>query len=472
MAKEKSKELIDKIVDKMQAHELPYLEGAWEKFVSNNNPLISKKSSNWKYWSSAAALLLVSSAAFLYLAPSGVQQETRIAAGGSKEKKVSDVRSGSEATTVDEVVAVGSQDNDVSEGPIEKKWANQSPLQIKLGGEIRDLLPKQVVYAHIDEVVPHMGVVDAQSVFIDIPLVAKDKFSDNRFVTNEGAQIERKVDLSVDSKEKLKDSRFVTNERVNNEKSADVSVGEKLERLGTLFPSNSQKHDFASALKKWEIGAFVSPTSTVDEISLGGGLSLAYQLTDKISVRSGVSMQSYGAGADRQRNPGAVMSASMAYNDALAQNMPIKGNNGSMLLTKQDVGADLSAVNNKLLTIDIPVDVRYHVSKSFYTSVGVSYVGVLDQTQDNYFVNGINENTAINNGKAVSSPENIKQTFKGNAVNTKEFNGFINLSIGKKMEVGSKLSIAVEPFVKLPVGGLKSTDLNYTNGGLKVVTSF
>ncbi|MNY43805.1 hypothetical protein D3C86_1787880 [compost metagenome] len=144
-----------------------------------------------------------------------------------------------------------------------------------------------------------------------------------------------------------------------------------------------------------------------------------------------------------------------------------------MLLAKQQApDKELSAVNNKLLTIDIPVDVRYHVTKSFYTSVGVSYVGVLDQTQENYFVNGINEHTAADNGNAVYAPENMKQSFKGNAVNTNEFNGFVNFSVGKKMQVGKKLSVAVEPFVKLPIGGLKSTDLNYTNGGLKVVTSF
>ncbi|WP_021188738.1 hypothetical protein [Sphingobacterium sp. IITKGP-BTPF85] len=204
---------------------------------------------------------------------------------------------------------------------------------------------------------------------------------------------------------------------------------------------------------------------------MGGGLSLAYQITDKISIRSGVSMQQYGAGVDRQNNLGAVQSAGMAFNDAVS-NSPVMKNNESLLLARQTVDKELSAVNNKLLTIDIPVDVRYHVSKSFYTSVGVSYVGVLDQTQENYFVNGINENTSANNGQAVSSPENVKQTFKGSAVNTNDFNGFVNLSIGKKMTVGKKLSIAVEPFVKLPVGGLKSTDFNYTNGGLKVVTSF
>jgi hypothetical protein len=182
-------------------------------------------------------------------------------------------------------------------------------------------------------------------------------------------------------------------------------------------------------------------------------------------------MQQYGAGVDRQNNLGAVQSAGMAFNDAVS-NSPVMKNNESLLLARQTVDKELSAVNNKLLTIDIPVDVRYHVSKSFYTSVGVSYVGVLDQTQENYFVNGINENTSANNGQAVSSPENVKQTFKGSAVNTNDFNGFVNLSIGKKMTVGKKLSIAVEPFVKLPVGGLKSTDFNYTNGGLKVVTSF
>lgn len=443
MAKEKNKELIDHIVDKMKAHELPYSEGAWEKFASHDVSLVSKKQTNWKYWSAAAAVLLFASASFLYLNQSAVNHGA-IVANLPVETKLD----------TDKLTVETNKDD--------------TPI-LKL-----DHSSKQLIDASSDQRSIVKDKIEHAIASIDHLLEATTQIFTDNDVKQEPVDMTSKSgnELVEVKKQEVKNNNLAQNtSTVRKEGEGNSSIAQKLEKLGSIFNLNSDKHDFASAIKKWEVGAFVAPSSTVDKMSMGGGLSLAYQITDKISIRSGVSMQQYGAGVDRQNNLGAVQSAGMAFNDAVS-NSPVMKNNESLLLARQTVDKELSAVNNKLLTIDIPVDVRYHVSKSFYTSVGVSYVGVLDQTQENYFVNGINENTSANNGQAVSSPENVKQTFKGSAVNTNDFNGFVNLSIGKKMTVGKKLSIAVEPFVKLPVGGLKSTDFNYTNGGLKVVTSF
>lgn len=448
MAKEKNKELIDHMVDKMKAHELPYSEGAWEKFASHDVSLVSKKQTNWKYWSAAAAVLLFASASFLYLNQSAVNHGA-IVANLPVETKLDTDKLTVETNTVE---------TNKDDTPI-----------LKL-----DHSPKQLIDASSDQRSIVKNKIEHAIASIDHLLEATTQIFTDNDVKQEPVDMTSKSgnELVEVKKQEVKNNNLAQNTNtVRKEGEGNSSIAQKLEKLGSIFNLNSDKHDFASAIKKWEVGAFVAPSSTVDKMSMGGGLSLAYQITDKISIRSGVSMQQYGAGVDRQNNLGAVQSAGMAFNDAVS-NSPVMKNNESLLLARQTVDKELSAVNNKLLTIDIPVDVRYHVSKSFYTSVGVSYVGVLDQTQENYFVNGINENTSANNGQAVSSPENVKQTFKGSAVNTNDFNGFVNLSIGKKMTVGKKLSIAVEPFVKLPVGGLKSTDFNYTNGGLKVVTSF
>lgn len=446
MAKEKNKELIDEIVDKMKAHELPYLEGAWEKFVSNQTTLVSKKQVNWKYWSAAAAVLFIASASFLYLRHTP-EEELPIVANVNIEERL--VKQKNTLDTVIDVPSLVPTDLGTNRVGTDVYAADQSPVRV-LGHNENSIAS---------------GRRDLQ--------VSTSTFSDNYqkkdFVAPQSISLKEIVDTKI---EELKDHNFATNSSVNKHHDDTRSIAEKLERLGSLYVDHSGKHDFATAIKKWEIGAFVSPSSTLDKMSLGGGLSLAYQVTDKISIRSGVSMQQYGAGADRQNNLSAVQSANIAYNAAVYSSPVVKKDESMLLAREQTPNNELSAVNNKLLTIDIPVDVRYHVTKSFYTSVGVSYVGVLDQTQENYFVNGINENTAADNGNSIYAPENRKRSFKGNAINTNEFNGFVNFSVGKKMQVGKKLSVAVEPFVKLPVGGLKSTDLNYTNGGLKVVTSF
>lgn len=447
MAKEKNRELIDDIVDKMKAHELPYLEGAWEKFASHNMSFVSKKQSNWKYWTAAAAVLCIASVSFLYLKHSDIKEFPNVA-NLQVEKEIDQDKLNPETQRID--VPALTFDNPIANHTAGTELGNHD----QHGSVTKGYDEKSIV--SIDDVLQ----------------VATNIFTDDN-ERKESIGLQSKVDnesLEI-KKDEVKNNNLANNNTARKEKETTRSVAEKLERLGSLYPSNSEKYDFASGLKKWEIGAFVAPSSTVDKMSLGGGISLAYQITDKISIRSGVSMQQYGVGANRENNLGAVQSASVAYNNAVSNN-PIMKSDESLLLAKQTVDKELSAVNNKLLTIDIPVDVRYHLNKSLYTSVGVSYVGVLDQTQENYFVDGINEKTATNNGDALTSPQNMKQSFKGNAVSTNGFNGFVNFSIGKKMEVGKKLKIAVEPFIKLPVGGLKSTDLNYTNGGLKIVTSF
>jgi hypothetical protein len=113
-------------------------------------------------------------------------------------------------------------------------------------------------------------------------------------------------------------------------------------------------------------------------------------------------------------------------------------------------------VSGKILTVDIPLDVRYAINKNFYTSVGVSYVGVLDQERATIYETNNTE---------------YRQKSQDKNVDDKGVNGFINFSVGRKQKVG-KLSISVEPYYKAPIGNLKSSDLNYSNGGVKIITSF
>jgi len=48
----------------------------------------------------------------------------------------------------------------------------------------------------------------------------------------------------------------------------------------------------------------------------------------------------------------------------------------------------------------------------------------------------------------------------------------VNFSIGKEMRVNKRMNLSVEPYVKLPVGSFKQADMNYTNGGIRIITNF
>ena len=212
----------------------------------------------------------------------------------------------------------------------------------------------------------------------------------------------------------------------------------------------------ASQEKKWEMGAFVSPASTSESITLGGGLALAYNISSKVSLRSGASIQHYGAVSGN--TPITPAMGSNSFN-ADAPNYISQSSVNNLFVMRTADAKDAKSnerVSGKILTVDIPVDVRYAINKNFYTSVGVSYVGVLDQERATIYETNNTE---------------YRQKSQDKNVDDKGVNGFINFSVGRKQKVG-KLSISVEPYYKAPIGNLKSSDLNYSNGGVKIITSF
>lgn len=227
--------------------------------------------------------------------------------------------------------------------------------------------------------------------------------------------------------------------------------------------------------RKWELGAFVSPASASSEVSMGGGLSVAYNLSKKLSVRSGVSLQNYQMAM--ALNPGKPSSASPAYMDS-----PVSNNAYliDMSSAQSRLNPNFTAVSGSVLTLDIPVEMKYAITRNLYTTAGVSMVSVLQQERLNHYVENINGNTfAGKNANGVGAAESnniqaVNKTVKSNEQNveTNGFNGFINLSIGRKLPIKKTFSISVEPFYRLPLGQFKNSDVNYSNGGIKVITNF
>jgi len=59
-----------------------------------------------------------------------------------------------------------------------------------------------------------------------------------------------------------------------------------------------------------------------------------------------------------------------------------------------------------------------------------------------------------------------------NNVNTNGFSGFVNFSLGKEVKMNKRVGISVEPYLKIPVGQYRRADMDYTNGGIRIMTSF
>jgi len=245
---------------------------------------------------------------------------------------------------------------------------------------------------------------------------------------------------------------------------SSTQIQREAARLAALYAGQQGNQKSSVMLKsnndldrKWEMGAFVSPASTSESITLGGGVALAYNVSSKVSIRSGASIQHYGAVSGNTPITPAMASNSFEMNapSYLSQPNGLSNAFAKGLADAKDAKSN-ERVSGKILTVDIPVDVRYAITKNFYTSVGVSYVGVLDQERATIYETNNTE---------------YKQKSTEKNVDDKGVNGFVNFSVGRKQKVG-KLSISVEPYYKIPVGGLRSSDLNYSNGGVKIITSF
>src|SRR5690606_6346346 len=113
----------------------------------------------------------------------------------------------------------------------------------------------------------------------------------------------------------------------------------------------------------------------------------------------------------------------------------------------------------------------------FYSTGGVAYAAGLFQERFDHYEESAGIPTY---SSASASPEPV-----GNPVTTiittqasayenidNAFVVFVNFSIGRRVNMGKTLKVSIEQFVKLPVGQFKRADMNYTNGGIRIMTSF
>lgn len=226
---------------------------------------------------------------------------------------------------------------------------------------------------------------------------------------------------------------------------------------------------------KFDLGLFVSPYSTGDKMNVGGGLTLAYNLTKNISIRTGASYNSYEVGMLKNPTESSSSEAVVVTNNADAsRNMASFAPAESKMIIP-----NVNAVTSIVQSVDIPIELKYNVGKSLYAVAGVSYSAIVGQERNAHYVDNINTETF-----SQGAPENEKQmqtavkaiskTVKSaeENVSTKGFNGFVNFSIGRKVKLNNKFGVSIEPYLKIPVGEYRRADMDYTNGGIRIMTNF
>lgn len=422
--REEHNELIHRLAERLRNHTEPYKDGAWERFEATYG---KRRRALWPYWSAAAVLLAVVGSYWL----------TRHS---------------------DEFL-------------IRRQHAQEDVvLQSAIPPAYEDSAPDEAVPAAIPQVAARPAVSPKPATTLEWGHA--DTVQRSIAVASEALHGE------VPMKETVAEADNVPTP-ANEPQRLAVAVGQNQpeEQSGMaqgIFVQTPQEQD--GGMAKWDLGLMISPSLTSESVNIGGGLTVAYRITDKLSIGSGIAVAQLGVGENRDYRPG-YSSRQPNYlanpNDSPGSYPVFNGESASALDYKQEV-----SMTSSVVTLDIPVDVRYEVVKGFYTSIGVSYVTVLSEQRTGHYIDKINANTFVNgHSGGADRLASTEFTYSSEKIPAKPlqgngYAGFMNFSIGKKLPISNKLFLSVEPYFKLPIGRLSKEEMDFTNGGIRIVTGF
>jgi len=445
MKEKNKKELIEVIKQQLQAdRELPYREGAWEKFQAKYADKKPVKRLFPVYWGAAAAVLLLAFG-LLYIYKGRPSEELLL------QQQSASVVSPKEQPMVEK--PVGNTSSDI---PMDEELKDEIVLGVSVdnneyivNNEVKKVFSLQKVNnSKLLETTPfsmaYIPEISALKVTIS-PMRLSGDIDENPLLAE--------VDLG---------DQLTMAQQVN------PSYAQTVETAGQLSPKRMKITD------RMELGAFLSPGLMQESFDLGGGLVLGYRLSDKMTLRTGASFHQYEVNVLASDIKGKAdqkqMDMPVGTEQLAAKGLPYQGMNVIL--------PNLNAVTGKVQALDIPLELKYNMGKQFYTTAGVSYVAVLSQERYNHYreySNPITYSSESENGQPSSQPnemvERVTKSQESN-VSTNGFGGFVNFSIGRQTSISRKLKLSVEPYVKIPVGQFKRTDMNYTNGGVRIMTHF
>lgn len=435
MKPDKNKDITDRMVEMLRQHSLPYKEGAWERF-KEYEAAKKKKTIIWPYLSGAAAIVLLG--VFLFLR----QDEPDIkSAPNSAQTEV----------PIDEDVA---EPLDSSPGLIEKEGHTTA---VDMGEIVLD----ETVLATTISSEPEEEGTDIEN----LQYYAVRRSSENKLeklIGSRDENHERPVDV-------LQQSAAVSQQETDPNRKEESKIDEP---SGTYDQEDINRSsdwafkgesgtdiDLKPSLDKWDFSIELAPNiNERNQINFGGGLAVAYNINEKLSISSGVSYVQL----DAQRGP---------------NQMDIPAEFSKASLNSYNYNKSLNTINTTLVGLDVPVNLKVNLGSQLYASAGVSVFSVLSESRYNIFEEKIAQVASVSAGGEGSRVPAIQTVYSQEASpNTpyegKNFTGFFNLSLGYKLPVLKNINLSVEPYLKVPVGSLTDQDMNLGNGGLKIVTSF
>ena len=439
----REKDIVDRIIDQLKASDkLPYEEGAWERFrdVHLHKTTAKRVLPLWISTAAACAVLVMVSLWYFHSDTSDLTEPTLIS------------QSNQEATEPVEA----SPEVPMRETPSVLTESLDSRITGARANELRSTGPQNQRLAAVD--IRESWVFSGQN----LNRIAASSVD----INNDIRYSDKKLHFYPDQEEELlMESGSFPSVFAD---SKGVQAGAMKEVVG-----ESKRFRFSD---KFNLGLVVSPSSTDQKMNFGGGLMLSYNVTKKLSVRTGASFQQYEVGALRDPAQVASMEVAAVPERPLQTDMPVLS---SAMMARMPLIPNVNSVTGMVRTVDIPVEAKYAFYKGFYAGVGVSYAAVLDQRRFAQYIENVSANPYVaglpsNESELRAAVQPVLRTMESanENVNSSGFGGFVNMSVGKEVKIRRGPSVSLEPYVKLPVGNFRRADMNYTNGGIRVITNF
>lgn len=434
-------ELIAHIRQSLMAHEETYEVGAWEKF---NKQETKKRPFLWiKVLSAAAAILVVCFGLFL------IKKE--------KPEALNNVVTKTNSSTLDK-----QPENTIAKSLPATDGIQKEPIGENFSANRNDhaLVADVTPTSKQDQTFAEPTVIVADPATINHPSnqqVAVNTINENPVGINGASPKTDPQQAAINAEEKPKPNIM---DFLNKETEKD-----KARVQGNVLDKRANR---------WELGLMVAPSfGNTKKLNMGYGLSMEYNFSDKLSLSSGIAYNEMTASKSVGSND---LAASPSSASAFAKD-----------------SRSLEAVSERVIGLDIPLELKYHISNSVYANFGVSAFAVLDYQRNNtYLENKLVPNSYISGGAAGPSSPNSPGTgsdeasFTNSMVvnqrttepapesNKKESNyiGFYNLSVGYKKKISKNNSMSIEPFLKLPMKEVSKDNLKLIGTGLRLKFDF
>ncbi|WP_231491433.1 hypothetical protein [Pedobacter sp. Leaf170] len=439
------KELIDHIKDSLSAHEEAYTPGAWERF-SVQEEKKRRRFVLWPLWSAAAVLMVFGGLFFLNNNSEKIDQIAIKKPLLKKELGIDTITTTSIDPETQNNLSANVQKSNKNLDVAEKLKNKTVSLPTAVN-------PKADVYGQ-----SNLLANPESNINTDLATIIKQ---------NENPLLKPNTSFNIANNDNKKAALIIEQKKPAQSRLTFEDILARDSYANNQLKNNKSK---SAANSKWEPGIYVAPAIGNDnKVNMNYGFSLSYNVADKLSVSSGIAYTALSSTS----NPSNGGNNNMSF-DAVSS--PVLSAKGSSTL---NTSKSLESVNANVNGINIPLELKYSISKKFYTGVGVSALAILNNRQDKNYLVSSAQNTTVANSiggyaeqKMLLVTERISEPQAEATTAAGKYIGFYNFSIGYKQKISGKKNFAVEPFLRLPMKTFSNDNLNLTNGGVRLKLDF